>query len=159
MKFYHSTKENVWKEIQKEGILWGCPSLWSNTKDKKKLRLSGTKDLINRYTYLSPDLEWCHFGDVLLEVEYTPEGVRNRDKNNNVIDNFGWKEEHTKDSYCWQFSVFKPISLSNVKRIDLDDTKSIFDRGKMYENLNTVNSKILKKYQITYENKKKQIYK
>lgn len=153
MKFYHSTRENVWAEIQKDGVLWGCPRLWDNYtgEDPEQVigkKLSGKTSTDYRYTYLSPDLGWSHFGEVLLEVEYEPEGVGNRDENDKPIDNFGWDEEHTKDGYCWQFSVFKPIPLSNVKRVDVDELKAKFDRGDMYKNLNIVNKKIRNKVLI-----------
>lgn len=69
-----------------------------------------------RYTYLSPEIEIAEvYGDVLLEVEYEPHGVGVRDHNGEAFDNWGFNPP--EDMTCWQFSVFKPIPLSKVKRI------------------------------------------
>lgn len=96
MLFYHGTSTKAWEEIQQEGVLWGKHSY--------------------RYTYLSPCINVAkHFGDdVLLEVEYTPIGV-----NGEGIDNYCF-DEPKDGAFCWQFSVFKPIPINNVKRIELD---------------------------------------
>jgi len=32
MKFLHRTKEDIWKKIQKEGVLFGCPDIWNEVK-------------------------------------------------------------------------------------------------------------------------------
>lgn len=163
MKFYHSTRENVWKEIQEEGVLWGCNSVWDNYTngiDKDTVigmrRLEVDKDLESyRYTYLSPDLEWSHFGEVLLEVDYEPFGCLNDDENGETYDNFAWDREHGKKlGYCWQFSVFKPIPLSNVKRVDIEEAKKNFDWDEMYENLNKCNKAIQEKITESLENSK-----
>lgn len=85
MKFYHRTTTDNWIKIQEEGVLWGQHSY--------------------RYTYLSPFDVGDSYGDVLLEVNYEPKG--------NPDDNYGFNPP--KGQVCWQFSVFKPISIANVK--------------------------------------------
>jgi len=90
MRFYHRTEEDTWKEIQKEGILWG----------KHK---SG-----RRYTYLSPIIFNDSYGPVLLKVYYSPAGVGSK------IDNYGF--DPPPGMVCWQFSVFVPIDIKNVRR-------------------------------------------
>ena len=156
MKFYHFTYENVWEEIQKEGVLWGRPSGWENyTGDeevvigKKKVEPSETE---RRYTYLSPDLDWSSFGGVLLEVEYEPFGVSNKDEEGNAIDNFAWDEEHSDKGYCWQFSVFKPIPLSNVNRVYIDEAMKNFDKDEMYKAMNESNKVIRNKMENNCKN-------
>jgi hypothetical protein len=97
MKFYHGTNEASWKLIQDEGVLWGLHNY--------------------RYTYLSPKKEIAiMFGKgVLLEVEYDPHGVGVEDENGEVYDNYGF--DPPPGEICWQFSVFKPILLKYVKRV------------------------------------------
>lgn len=57
MIFYHGTTEEVWKDIQAEGILWGVPSLCPQ----------------HRKTYLAVEAaEGRQYGPVLLQVEYEP---------------------------------------------------------------------------------------
>jgi len=99
MKFYHRTTEESWKLIQEEGILWGVTSAY-------------------RYTYLSP--RECianeSFGHIILEVEYEPRGVEVEDEEGNTFDNYGF--DPPPGQICWQFSVFKPIPISSVRRIE-----------------------------------------
>jgi hypothetical protein len=96
MKFFHRTTEENWKKIQEEGVLWGY------TIHNGKMSY--------RYTYLSPDDAGESYGPVLLEVEYDPKP-----------EDFGIKHNYGDDpppgEYCWQFSVFEPIQLNNVRRI------------------------------------------
>ena len=98
MKFYHRTTEEAWSKIQEEGVLCGVTNSY-------------------RYTYLAP--EKCYadesFGSVFLEVEYEPRGVGVKDEDGGFIDNYGF--DPPPGQICWQFSVFKPIPLSQVKRI------------------------------------------
>lgn len=99
MKFYHGTSKESWEKIKAEGILFGGDG-YHNRNDKKAYR----------YTYLTPDISVAKkYGEVLLEVEYTPVGA------GSGIDNYGF--DPPEGEYCWQFSVFIPIHLSNVKRI------------------------------------------
>ncbi len=107
MKFYHGTTEDNWKLIKEEGILFGGDT-YHQTKGKSGYR----------YTYLTPDIEYVKgYGndEVLLEIEYEPSGVGVRDKEGNAIDNYVFGPP--PGQYCWQFSVFKPISLDKVKRL------------------------------------------
>lgn len=95
MKFYHRTKTPIWEKIKKEKVLWGY-----NTHPSE----GGY-----RYTYLSP-IDWGeNYGSILLEVEYEPTGIRG-------IDNYGFKPP--QGIICNQFSVFVPIDIKNVKRIN-----------------------------------------
>lgn len=89
MIFYHGTNQENWKHIQEEGILFG--KLYVNDK------------LISRCTYLATDLNEAKcYGDVILEVEYNP---FKRKKKNNYIEG------------CWQFRVYEPIPIQNVRKI------------------------------------------
>ncbi len=142
MKFYHGTKEKVWKEIQSDGILWGMPNSYNFTVDGKELPNVIDKNDPNayRYTYLCPDMEYANdFGKVLLEVDYEPRGVSNR-LDGKAVDNFAYDKKHSKSKgFCWQFSVFIPIPISKVKRVAFDPN---FDWGQMYCNLNKENKRI-----------------
>ena len=89
MIFYHGTSEENWKKIQREGILFG-------------------QGLSYRFTYLTPLIEMARsYGNIVLEVEYEPVGV------GSGIDNYGFNPP--EGMICWQFSVFVPIPLSNVR--------------------------------------------
>lgn len=96
MIFYHGTSVENWEKIQQEGILWGIPS--PNAK--------------YRYTYLTPEIEVAKgFGEVILEIEYKPVGIDGR-----RIDNYGFNPPPGQS--CWQFSVFVPISLGRITKIN-----------------------------------------
>lgn len=96
MKFYHGTSEATWQKIQLEGVLWGI----HHTHPDHTLR---------RYTYLSPHIEVAQaYGDVVLGVDYSPTGKSG-------IDNYGFSPPPGQT--CWQFSVFNPIPLIQVRRI------------------------------------------
>lgn len=93
MTFYHGTSKENWEKIQDEGILFGVGQSY-------------------RYTYLSPNIEIAKkFGDIILEIEYKPVGI-----DGTRTDNYGF--DPPKGQYCWQFSVFIPIELKNVKIYD-----------------------------------------
>lgn len=88
MKCYHRTTLEVWEKIKKEKILFGVHDNY-------------------RYTYLSPSpLIPIEYGELLLEVEYVPTGIKG-------IDNFGF--EPPDGEFCWQFSVFIPIPIENIR--------------------------------------------
>jgi len=95
IKFYHGTSKKNWGKIQKEGVLWGIPH---------------PANLNNRYTYLTPNIKEAeHHGDgTILEVEYDPVG-------DYKIDNYGFSPP--PGYYCWQFSVFIPISILKVRKL------------------------------------------
>ena len=117
MKFYHGTTKEKWEKIKEEGVLWGVHG-WNETwRDKE-----GNKLKPYRYTYLTPDLDIAQSmgsEEVILEVEYEPVGVGNK-VNGEIIDNYAFGPEPGQQikpgDHCWQFSVFIPISLKNVKR-------------------------------------------
>jgi len=101
MIFYHGTSEDKWALIQKEGVLWGYSSYRNY-----------------RYTYLTPDIGIAKkYGNVILEVEYEPVGVDGRGIDNYCFDYDIPEEERKRGAKCWQFSVFVPISINNVKRL------------------------------------------
>ncbi len=103
MKFYHGTSEIAWKKIQEEGILFGGDG-YHNRNDKK----------CYRYTYLTPEIAYAEdYGDVILEVNYDPVGI-----DGTGTDNYGF--DPPEGEICWQFSVFIPILINKVKRIDND---------------------------------------
>lgn len=96
MKYYHGTSKERWKLILQDGFLWGY-------------RDHSPKEKQHRYTYLSLEKEVAEkYGEVLLEVEYTPTRIQG-------VDNYGFN--HPSEMICWQFSVFVPISLEQVKRV------------------------------------------
>lgn len=94
MTFLHRTTEVAWQAIQEEGVLWGRPSYGGR-----------------RHTYLAPPE--CppaeSFGSVLLEVEYEPKGA------GSGADNYGF--DPPPGEVCWQFAVFVPIPLDQVRRV------------------------------------------
>ena len=95
MKFYHGTSPAAWAAIQEEGVLWGKrePITWED----------GTVTQPDRCTYLSVDdcLEAAQYGDIILEVDYTPGELR---------DNYS--------EGCWQVRVYDPIPVKNVRRME-----------------------------------------
>ena len=94
MKFYHGTTEEIWKTIQREGILFGRRYITDNDGNIIKE--------VDRCTYLAVDAEEAkEYGDVVLQVEYDP--YKNPRKNNYV-------------EGCWQVRVYEPISIDNVKK-------------------------------------------
>ena len=97
MKFYHGTSRENWEKIKKEGVLWGY-----RVHD-------GIPTLNYRYTYLSPHIEVAEaYGDIILEVEYSHVGVDGR-----KIDNYGF--DPPPGQTCWQFSIFVPILIKDIK--------------------------------------------
>jgi len=107
MKFYHGTSLKRWEAIQKEGILWS----YNIYEDEH-----GVPYKSYRYTYLTPKLEIAEgYGEVVLEVEYDPKGIGVEDEDGEVYDNYGF--DPPEGQICWQFSVFNPIPIANVKRI------------------------------------------
>ena len=113
MIFYHGTNSGSWKKIQDEGVLWGGYVFHD----------SGGKDGY-RYTYLTPEIPLAvsmaaGAGDILLEVEYEPHGVGVKDYHGGPFDNYGFNPPPGQT--CWQFSVFKPISIRDVKKIEIPE--------------------------------------
>jgi len=100
MIFYHGTSFDNWTSIQNEGVLWGKTTCWSEGVGWHESK---------RYTYLTPHIEIAReFGDILLAVEYTP-------IKDSTDDNYGFNPPEGET--CWQFSVFVPILISNIRRI------------------------------------------
>lgn len=96
MKFYHGTTLENWKQIQKEGILFGIRAVL----DKNGNISSEYKP--QRTTYLATTTaEAKCYGDIVLEVEYDP---FLHPKKNNYVDG------------CWQLRVYEPIPLINIKQ-------------------------------------------
>ena len=117
MKFFHVTKRKAWKAIKKEGVLWGIhdPSYW-NTQDNEDTK----KDDHRRYTYLSP-VPYFYYGAIVLQVEFNP-----KREDFGKVHNYGFDPPPGQN--CWQFSVFTPIPLSDVKFCFLYSMQSIFFR-------------------------------
>ena len=97
MKLYHATTEEYWKEIQKEGVLWGRKG-WKNDYGH----------LMSRCTYLAIKKKDAKYGkgdgsgewaepEVLLEID--------------------WCEGDFSGNQ-WQLRCYEPISLSKIKRIN-----------------------------------------
>lgn len=109
MKFYHGTTFDKWELIKKEGVLWG----YNTYKNPDGSEYKGY-----RYTYLTPHIQIAKkFGDIILEVEYEPVGINGKGIDNYCFDHQIPKEELEKGATCWQFSVFVPISIENIKKI------------------------------------------
>ena len=104
MTFYHGTSEEIGKEIQKEGILFG-----------KRLLADKDGNIIkelDRCTYLAADANVAKkYGEVLLEVQYNPFD----DDGNIRKDSKGEVNNYVLN--CWQLRVYEPISIDNIKRI------------------------------------------
>lgn len=102
MIFYHGTNRRTLELMRQEGALWGRP----------------TKDGY-RYTYLSPDrIIARRFGSgVLLQVEYEPKGNKGKVLEE-IEDNYQFEcppdIKYQPGMFCWQFSVFVPIPMSQV---------------------------------------------
>jgi hypothetical protein len=108
--FYHRTTEESWELIQAERILWGKPWMKYNGKGSY------------RYTYMAP-VDWGDgYGPVLLEVRYKPTGVGVKIAGK-AIDNYGF--DPPPGEICTQFSVFVPIPLENVRRIDPSEVRPL----------------------------------
>lgn len=107
MIFYHGTSIDAWKKIQDEGVLWGTP------RPRPFCPTCGNKQTTSyRHTYLTPHEEIAReYGNVLLQVEYTPRGI-----DGSGTDNYGFKPPPGQS--CWQFAVFIPIDLAQVTRLD-----------------------------------------
>lgn len=92
--WWHGTTEEAWTAIRAEGVLWGRASY--------------------RYTYLTPHRSVAEeYGVVLLRVRYQPVGV-----DGTGTDNYGF--EPPPGQTCWQFSVFVPIPLVEVRRYSVE---------------------------------------
>ena len=107
MIFYHGTSEDNWKQIQKEGLLWG-----------RRYVTDGNGNIIkevSRCTYLAKEQSVAEeFGEVILEVEYNPlnsRGRNRRDKRNHLLNNY---DPHPD---AWQLRVYEPIPIENIKRL------------------------------------------
>ncbi len=100
MIFYHGTSENSWKLIQAEGVLWGGDYSTGG----------------RRFTYLSPEMDVANaINDaVVLEVKYDPVG-RGSGKDNY---DFTRPLDIPADWTIWQFLVFVPIPLSQLRRLE-----------------------------------------
>ena len=91
MKFFHGTTRENWLKIQEDGVLWGGHDPPEG----------------HRHTYLTPDIEMARkYGDVVLEVDYEPQGA------GSGVDNFGFDPPPGEE--CWQFVVFVPIDIRKV---------------------------------------------
>lgn len=94
MIFYHGTNIENWKLIQEEGVLFG------------RHFFNGKEDVMRR-TCLAIDIEEARcYGPVILVVEYDP---------------FKHKENNTYTDDCYEFRVFKPITIDNVNLLEIND--------------------------------------
>ena len=101
--FYHVTSVKRWKAIQEEGILFGIHG--SSWEESNKVKDS----ILYRYTYLSPIPHLIGYGSVILKVKFIP-----KEEDFGKTHNYGF--DPPPGQVCTQFSVFKPISLSAVRR-------------------------------------------
>lgn len=110
MKFYHGTKHNTWKVIQKDGKLWGYPKKLAAYPEFFQILMinSGKCPDEFRETYLATTIKYAlenSSGEVILEVEYEPSG-------NFDVDSY----DPQKPDAPIRVSV--PIPLSKIKIID-----------------------------------------
>ena len=107
MIFYHGTSEELWKQIQEEGLLWGRRYITDSNGNIIKE--------VSRCTYLAKEQSVAEdFGEVILEVEYNPlnrRGRNRRDKRNKPLNNY---DPHPD---VWQLRVYEPILIENIKRL------------------------------------------
>lgn len=100
MVFYHGTTKDKYKEILKEGVLFGRRYIVDDNGTPIKE--------VDRCTYLASDIEEARcYGDVILCVEYEP----SLSKKNNYVD------------ACWQFRVYEPIPIANIKNVIIDNVE------------------------------------
>ncbi len=119
-RWYHGTTPENWKKIQAEGILygWPCPRCCKASQGECTEPFQ-EKCQDRRYTYLTPDLDVALTmgGPLVLEVDYKPVGV-----DGTRTDNYAFEpppgEEHLPGDYCWQFSVFVPIQLNQIRVLE-----------------------------------------
>ena len=105
MIWYHGTSKENWEKIQKEGFLFG--RRYVRTEDGTIIRE------LPRATYLTQDIgEAKMYGDVLLEVQYSPRDSSGRVK----CDITGFQVNNYCDG-CWQMRVYEPIKIENIIRI------------------------------------------
>ena len=115
MKFYHGTSKKNWNKILMEGVLWGY-NIYKNP--------DGTEYMGYRYTYLTPCIEIAiKYGNVILEIEYEPVGVNGRGIDNYCFEYEIPEEERKQGAICWQFSVFVPINLKNVRKMNVFEVR------------------------------------
>jgi hypothetical protein len=116
LKFYHVTNREAWKAIKEEGVLFSVhgDGDWSKRNTEKN---SG---YAYRYTYLSPK-PLLGYGNVVLQVEFTP-----KQEDFGKVHNYGF--DPPPGQICTQFSVFKPIPLSDVKFCFWYSVMTIFHR-------------------------------
>lgn len=96
--FYHGTTFENWEKIVKERMLFGERKVVDEEGKPSKIYNN-----VSRCTYLATDIEEAKcYGDVLLEIHYDP---TLSPKYNNYVDG------------CWQFRVYEPILIENIKRL------------------------------------------
>ena len=117
MKFFHVTNRKAWKAIKKEGILFGIhdPSHWTTRNNEN------TKQTGYRYTYLAPR-PYLDYGTIVLQVEFDP-----KREDSGKVHNYGF--DPPPGQICWQFSVFTPIPLSDVKFCFWYSVQAVFVRA------------------------------
>ena len=90
--FFHGTSLQNWNLIKKDGFLFGKHNTYN-------------------YSYLTPDINMAKkYGNIILQVNYTPTGIIG-------IDNYGFYPP-SQNEYCWQFSVFIPISIKSLTLVE-----------------------------------------
>ncbi len=113
--FYHGTDDKGWKDIQEEGVLWGMDP-----------HMCGCGP---RFTYLAPFIgDATSFGPVILAVEYEPTGIKG-------VDTYGF--DPPEGEFCWQFAVFRPIDLKQVRRLTAEEVAAVEARGLNLRELQT----------------------
>jgi len=89
MIFYHGTSGENFNKIILEGILFG------------ERKIKGYNP--SRCTYLTSIKEEAEkYGEVVLEVNYNP---------------FINKQHNNYCKGCWQFRVYEPIKINNIKKL------------------------------------------
>ena len=98
MKFYHGTTEEHWKEIQKEGVLWGRKNqYWCGHKMSRINQFAKEKKNAGIYNDKGLTEKLC----IILEVDF-PE---------------------IKEWEGWQMTTYKPIPIARVKLLNKREKK------------------------------------
>jgi len=93
MNLYHGTTEEAWKEIQKEGVLWGR---------KNQCNSSGVR--MSRINWLATKLEYAGI--------YDDRGITNEEC---VLLEIDMPEVECK---YWEYVTYDPIPIKRIRRVD-----------------------------------------
>ena len=107
MKMYHGTTEKAWREIQKEGILWGRKNqYWCRNKIDRINWLAIKQKHAGIYNNIGITKQKC----VILEIDMPEIKKISPDQ--------------------WQYVTYNPIPISRIKRLKNCRKYIVKERGK-----------------------------